>query len=95
LPGATGWSNTYAGLTAVLWNPLIQTGDGNFGVRANYFGFDIAGTANIPIVVEACDSLSGSVWTSLQSLTLTNGLFYFSEPVQAGIAGRYYRISPP
>jgi len=78
-----------------LWNPLIQTGDGNFGVRANYFGFDITGTANIPIVIEACDSLSGSVWTSLQSLTLTNGLFYFSEPVQAGITGRYYRISPP
>jgi hypothetical protein len=94
LPGTTGWSNFSAntGLAAVLWNPLIQTGDGSFGVRTNYFGFNIAGTANIPIVVEACTNLANPVWTPLQSLALTNGLFYFSEPFQAGIKGRYYRI---
>jgi hypothetical protein len=95
MPGATGWSDSFAGLPAVLWNPLIQTGDGNLGVRNNQFGFDITGTANIPIVVEACANLASPVWTPLQSLTLTNGLFYFSEPVQANSAGRFYRISSP
>jgi hypothetical protein len=95
LPGVTGWSNTFAGLPAVLWNPFIQTGDGSFGVRTNYFGFDITGTANIPIVVEACVNLTNPVWTALQSLTLTNGLFYFREPAQTGMTGRYYRISSP
>ena len=44
----------YTGVPAVLWNPLIQTGDGSFGVQNNQFGFNITGTANIPIVVEAC-----------------------------------------
>ena len=92
LPGKTGWSNTFAGLTTVLWNPLIQTGDGNFGARAGQFGFDITGTANIPIVVEACANLATPVWTPLQSLTLTNGLFYFSEPMQTSIPARFYRI---
>ena len=33
---------------AVLWNPLIQTSDGSFGVQNNQFGFNITGTPNIP-----------------------------------------------
>ncbi len=93
LPGTTGWSNSFDGCPAVLWNPLIQTGDGSFGVQNGQFGFNITGTTNIPIVVEACANLAGPVWTPLQSLTLTNGAYYFSEPFQPGSVGRYYRIS--
>ena len=95
LPGTTGWSGFSAnnGLPVVLWNPLIQTGDGSFGVRANQFGFNITGTPNIPIVVQAADNLDNPVWTSLQSLTLTNGSYYFSEPFQPASAGRFYRIA--
>jgi hypothetical protein len=63
LPGTTGWSNTFEGVPAVLWNPLIQTGNGNFGVQNNQFGFDITGTTNIPIVVEASTNLANPVWT--------------------------------
>jgi hypothetical protein len=96
LPGTTGWGNfsTNAGIPTVLWNPLIQT-DGGFGVRNNQFGFNIAGTTNIPIVVEACPNLANPVWTPLQALNLTNGLFYFSEPFQPNSPGRFYRISSP
>jgi len=93
LPGTTGWSNTFGGDPAVLWNPLIQTGDGSFGVQTGQFGFNITGTSNIPIVVEASASLAGPVWTPLQSLTLTNGSYYFSEPFQPGSPQRYYRIT--
>jgi hypothetical protein len=92
LPGTTGWSNSFAGRPAVLWNPLIQTGDGSFGVQNNQFGFNITGTTNIPIVVEASTSLASPVWIPLQSLTLTNGSYYFSEPLQTNSSGRYYRI---
>jgi len=95
LPGTTGWGNTYQGVPAVLWNPLIQTGGGNFGVQNNQFGFDIKGTAGIPIVVEACTNLGDPVWTALTNVRLTNGLFHFSEPAQAASAGRFYRISSP
>ena len=79
LPGTTGWSTTFAGLPAVLWNPLIQTGDASFGVQNNQFGFDITGAANLTVVVEACTNLASPVWTPLQTVTLTNGLFYFSD----------------
>jgi len=95
LPGTLGWSSPFAGVPAVLWNPVIQTGDGSFGVSSGQFGFNIAGTANIPIAVEACTNLACPVWTPLQSLALTNGLVYFSEPAQGNGGGRFYRISSP
>jgi hypothetical protein len=95
LPGATGWSTNFAGLPAVLWNPVIQTGDGSFGVQTNQFGFNVTGATNIPVLVEACDDLSCGVWSPLQAVALTNGSFYFSEPVQTNGAGRYYRLGSP
>jgi hypothetical protein len=97
LTGTSGWLafSVNTGVPAVLWNTLIQTGDGSFGLRSNQFGFNITGTTNIPIVVEACTNLTSPVWTPLQSLTLTNGSFYFSEPFQTNTSGRFYRISSP
>jgi hypothetical protein len=97
LPGTTGWGvfSEKTGLQSVLWNPLIQTGDGNFGVQNNQFGFNITGPTNITVVVEACTNLASPVWTPLQTVTLTNGLFYFSEPVQTNSSGRYYGLGFP
>jgi len=98
LPGTKGWSNTFAyspSVPAVLWNPLIQASSSSFGVSNDQFGFNVTGTSNIPIVVEACANLANPVWTPLQTLLLTNGSFYFSEPFQPNIAARFYRISSP
>lgn len=94
LPGTVGWSNSLAGIPAVLWNPQPQTADPLFGVHSNQFGFDIAGTANIPIVVQAASGLPGP-WTAVQTCTLTNGLIYFSDPYWLDYTQRFYRISPP
>ena len=70
LPGTTGWGPTYAGRPAVPWNPQVQTAGGNFGVRPNGFGFNIAGTEGIPIVIEASANLAVGPWVTLQSCTL-------------------------
>ena len=93
LPGATGWTNSFAGLPAVLWNPVIQTEDGSFGVQSNQFGFTITGTANIPVVVEACTNPANPTWIPLLAGTLTNGSLYFSDPAWANYPERFYRIS--
>jgi hypothetical protein len=93
LPGATGWTNSFAGLPAVLWNPVIQTQDGSFGVQSNQFGFTITGTANIPVVVEACTNPANPTWIPLLAGTLTNGSLYFSDPAWANYPERFYRIS--
>jgi hypothetical protein len=97
LPGTTGWVafSASTGQPAVLWNPLIQAGGASFGVRSNQFGFNITGTTNIPIVVEACANLASPVWTPLATLALTDGLIYFSDPQWTNYPGRFYRISSP
>ena len=100
LPGMTGWSSTYDGLPAVLWNPRVQTGDASFGVRTNRFGFTITGSSNLVIVVEACTNLANPIWTPLGTNTLnifigTNGTSYFSDPQWTNYPGRFYRFRSP
>jgi hypothetical protein len=95
LPGKKDWSSTYSGLPTVQWNPQVPTGDGSFGVLAHQFGFNITGNANIPIVVEACTNLNSGAWVQLQSITLTNSPFYFTDPQWTNYPGRFYRIRSP
>ena len=95
LPGTSGWEPTYAGRPAMLWNPQMQTTDGSFGVQQNQFGFNIAGTPDIPLVIEAGGDLATASWIPLQTCTLTNGLFYFSDPQWTDHPERFYRIRSP
>ena len=96
LPGTTGWSNTFAGVSAVLWRPQIQASGANFGVQNNQFGFNITNgsTTNIPIVVEACTNLAGPVWIPLTNVILTNS-FYFSDPGWTNYPVRFYGLGFP
>jgi hypothetical protein len=97
LPSTLGWADFTidTGLPTALWNPIIQTGDGRFGVQNNRFGFDITGTMNIPIVVEACTNLTNPAWVAQTNVTLDNGSFYFSDAQWTNYPGRFYRISAP
>ena len=95
LPDTTGWGATFGGRQAVLWNPQVLTSDASFGVRTNQFGFNIIGTKNIPIVVEACTSLGSDAWVPLQSVSLTNGSFLFNDPQWTNYPGRFYRLRSP
>lgn len=95
LPGTTGWGTNYAGLPTALWNPQAQSGTGGFAGGTNPFGFNIAGTPGIPIVIEACTDLSTGSWVLLQSCTLTNGLIYFSDLGWTNFPARFYRIRSP
>ena len=52
-------------------------------------------TADIPIVVEASTNLANASWVPLQSLNLTNGAFYFSDPNWTNYPARNYRIRSP
>ena len=64
-------------------------------VSNGQFGFNVTGTPNIPVVVEACTNLANPVWTPLQSMTLTNGSVYFSDPNWTNYPARYYGIGFP
>jgi hypothetical protein len=95
LPGTTNWGTTFGGRPTALWNPQAQTSDASFGVRTNQFGFNITGTTNIPIVIEACANLASPVWVPLQSCTLTNGSVYFCDPQWTNYPSRFYRFRSP
>jgi hypothetical protein len=95
LPDTTGWGSTFDGLPTVLWNPQAQTSGGSFGVRTNQFGFDITGSSNLIIVVEACTNLVNPIWQPVQTNMLTGGSSYFSDPQWTNFPSRYYRLNSP
>ena len=57
LPGTTNWGTTFGGQPTALWRPQVS-GDGNFGVRANQFGFNVNWASGMILVVEACTNLT-------------------------------------
>jgi len=95
LPGTTGWTSPFAGLPALLWNPLIESGRSDFGWRSNRFGFTVGGTTNIPISLDACTNLQSPLWVRLGTCSLTNGSLYFVDEQSPSYANRFYRISAP
>jgi hypothetical protein len=100
LPRTIGWGTMFGGFPTVLWNPQAQTGDGSFGVLTNQFGFNITGSSNLVIVVEACTNLASPVWTPVGINTLntfigTNGSSYFNDPQWTNYPARYYRLRSP
>jgi hypothetical protein len=97
LPGTTGWGATYSGRPTALWllpYPTILDFEPDFGVRSNKFGFTISWATNIPVVVEACTSLSTTNWQLVQTNTLTAGTAYFSDPEWTNFPSRFYRVRP-
>jgi hypothetical protein len=78
-----------------LWNPEVQTTGAGFGVRTNQFGFNITGTSNLVVVVEASTDLANPTWYPLQTNILTGALFYFSDPEWTNYPTRFYRLRWP
>jgi hypothetical protein len=100
LPGTTGWGEFAAntGVPTVPWflpNPMILNNGAALGMQSNAFGFTVSWATNISVVVEAATNLANPVWVPLQTNTLTNGSFYFSDPQWTNFPGRFYRITSP
>jgi hypothetical protein len=91
LPGTTNWGPIFCGLPTALWRPRVS-GDGNFGVRTNQFGFDINWASGMVFVVEACTNLANPIWSPLQTNTLTGDSSYFSDPNSTNCRRRFYRV---
>jgi hypothetical protein len=95
LPGTTNWTSTYGGRPTVLWNPQVQTADASFGVQTNQFGFTIAGSSNLVIVVEASTSLADALWSPVGTNKLVGGSSCFRDPNWTNSPTRIYRLRSP
>jgi hypothetical protein len=77
----------------------------NLGVVSNQFGFNITGSSNLVIIVEACTDLANPVWVMLSTNTLTptstdtntptGGASTFTDPQSSSYPGRFYRFRAP
>jgi len=94
-PGASGWGASFGGLPTVGWNPQVQTRGAGFGVPAGGFGFTIAGSSNLVVVVEACTNPANPCWVPVRTEILTGGSAYFSDSQWAIYPARYYRLRSP
>lgn len=95
MPGTTGWTATFSGRPALLWNPQIANSGPSFGVRTNRFGFMITGTSNLVVVVEATTNVVKTNWVAVGTNTLTTGQSYFSDSKWTNYPARYYRLRSP
>jgi len=93
LPGTTGWGPTFAALPTVLWNAQVEPG--SYGVRTNQFGFNITGSSNLVIVIEATTNLANPNWYPLQTNTLNGSPLYFTDPQWTNYSSRFYRVTWP
>jgi uncharacterized delta-60 repeat protein len=78
--------------------PIIHFDDGSKGIVSNKFGFNITGSSNLVIVVEASTNLTN--WLPVSTNTLntfigTNGSSYFSDSQWTNYHGRFYRLRSP
>lgn len=94
-PGTVNWTSPFGGRPAVLWNPSINSATASFAMQSNHFGFDIVGSTNIPLAIQACTNLTSPTWTTVKVCTLTNGSIRFSDSVSTNSFQQFYRIQPP
>jgi hypothetical protein len=99
-PETTGWRSPFNNRPALLWNPQAQSSDASFGVKTNRFGFNLIGSSNLVLVVEASTDLENPVWqpvstNKLNTFVGTNGTSYFSDPQWMNYPGRFYRLRSP
>ncbi|HEV2331476.1 MAG TPA: leucine-rich repeat domain-containing protein [Verrucomicrobiae bacterium] len=91
LPGMTGWGATFDGLPTALWLPQLV----DSGVRTNQFSFQVNWASGETAVVEGCTNLSQPVWSPLQTNTLSNNSWQFSDAQWMKYPNRFYRAISP
>ncbi|MGI6496624.1 MAG: C10 family peptidase [Kiritimatiellia bacterium] len=94
LPGMEGWSSSLGGRPALLWNPAPAPG-AEIGFQDGVFGFTLAGTASIPVHVQAVSDLTAA-WSSLTNTAIdATGTLHVRDPQSPSHTQRFYRCVWP
>ena len=96
LPGATGWDAPVNFQFPVCWAPPAVSTASSPRFTSGAFAFTLVGNANLPVRIEACDSLASPSWSTVTDTTLdASGTLDFSDPDASSHASRFYRVSFP
>jgi hypothetical protein len=81
-------------LGAAVTPPPVIVNDGHFGFTNNHttFGFDVSNSTSQTIVLGSSNLVD---WVSLQTNTLGNSLWYFTDPAASNFTHRFYRAETP
>jgi hypothetical protein len=89
LAGTKGWDTTLGERPTALWTLPSLTA---FMTRTNGFGFSIAGSGSVGVVVETCTNLSNPAWVPVATNRLSNGSGKFSDHQWTNDPKRFYRL---
>ena len=96
LPGATGWDAPVNLQFPVCWAPPAVSTASSPRFTSGAFAFTLVGNANLPVRIEACDSLASPSWSTVTDTTLdASGTLDFSDPASASAPSRFYRVTFP
>jgi hypothetical protein len=91
---ASSWPSWYSNRPTLCWNPTV----GNVAVPSATSGFSctVAGTATIPVAVDARTNLLAGAWERLLTTNIpSSAAFTFDDPDAAAHPARFYRIVAP
>jgi hypothetical protein len=91
MPGTTGWSATFAGVSAYLWNPAFS----GLAAHGSNVSCVVTGTPSIPVELESTTNLLAGSWVSLRTTNLTGGSVSLSDTNEITHPTRFYRIVGP
>lgn len=95
LPGTTGWSASLAEAPTALWSlphPVVLNNGSLSAIRPGGFQLTVSWAANLPVVLEATDSLDAPNWQWLATLSLTNGSATYGDPRWERWTNRFFRV---
>lgn len=95
LPGALGWSGVFAGRPAVLWDPEIAVASAVVDEVLGEFRFDVVAGAAFQVAVERGEEISGTEWSRVGRVELTNGSAKFIDVDHTISGNRFYRLRMP
>jgi hypothetical protein len=84
---------THWGRFFVLQPPVIVTDDGQMGMSAGVFGFNVDGPAGQVVVIQTSTDLWN--WQPLQTNVLNSPPIHFSDPEASTYSARFYRAMVP
>ncbi len=96
LPGATGWDAPVNLQFPVCWAPPVVSTASSPRFTSGAFAFTLVGNANLPVRIEACDSLASPSWSTVTDTILdASGTLDFSDPDASSHSSRFYRVTFP
>jgi hypothetical protein len=99
LPDADGWGATFADRPAVCWNPAFSPAAPLRLDDYAMFGFALTGNtgADLPVRIEACNSLTHPCWFTLKDIILPAGgdALPYTDLASITRPARFYRLAFP